>query len=182
MVRFSKFFCLVKACENRHWFLFHRRLPIFHRMAARGRRSDEGPSRQNFHAKNEIWQFLSHINVIYLKRTHFSSRIQIQTKKYGSLLKNLKKNYFQFWVKTKVTRCLRWLISWIFWQQNSKMALPGVVKRFELKSHQIWAHYLQPVRNGRRLSPRGGSRSPPPKPIRVYLSTSVHYEKAGLAA
>ena len=42
------------------------------------------------------------------------------------------------------------------------MALPGVVKRFEVKSHQIWAQYLQPVRNGGRLSPRGGYSSPPP--------------------
>ena len=61
-------------------------------MAARGRRIDEGTSRQNFHAKNEISQFLSHMNVLYLKRTHFSSRIQIQTKKHGSLLKHLKEN------------------------------------------------------------------------------------------
>ena len=30
-----------------------------------------------------------------------------------------------------------------------------------MKSHQIWALYLQPVRNGGWLSPRGGSRSPP---------------------
>ena len=143
MVRFSKFFCLVKACENRHWFLFHRRLPTIHRMAARRRRSDEGQSRQYFQAKNQISQFLSYIYVIYLKRTNFSCRIQIQTKKYDSLLENLKKfEFFRFWVKTRLTRSLRWLISWIFWQQNWKMALPGVVKRFELKSHQIWAHYL----------------------------------------
>ena len=71
-------------------------------MAARCRRSDEGQSRQYFQAKNEISQFLSYINVIYLKRTHFSSRIQIQTKKYGSLLKNLKKiEFFYFWVKNE---------------------------------------------------------------------------------
>ena len=63
--------------------------------------------------------------------------------------------------KTRLTRCLRWVVSQFFWQQNSKMALPEVVKRFEAKSHQIWAQYLQPVRNGGRLSPRGGSRSPP---------------------
>ena len=163
MVRFSKFFFLVKACENRHWFLFHRRLPIFHRMAARGRRSDEGPSRQNFHAKNEISQFLSHINVIYLKRTHFSSRIQIQTKKYRFIIEKFEKklNFSIFWSKARLTRCLRWVVSQFFWQQNSKMALPEVVKRFEAKSHQIWAQYLQPVRNGGRLSPRGGYSSPP---------------------
>ena len=137
MVRFSNFFCLVNACENRHWFLFHKQLPIVHRMAARGRRSGEGQSRQYFLAKSQFSQFLSYINVIYLKRTHFSSRIQIQTKKYGSLL-----NFSIFGSKKRLTRCLRWLISWFFLQQTSKMALPGVVKRFELKSHQIWAHYL----------------------------------------
>ena len=60
-------------------------------MAARGRRSDEGQSRQNFQAKNEISQFLSHINVIYLKIMHFSSRIQIQTKKYRFIIEKLEK-------------------------------------------------------------------------------------------
>ena len=81
MDRFSKFLCLVKAFENRHWFLLHKQLSIVHRLAARGRRSDEGQSRQYFQGKNQISQFLSYINVIYLKRTHFSCRIQIQTKK-----------------------------------------------------------------------------------------------------
>ena len=60
-------------------------------MAARRRRSDKGQLRQNFQAKNEILQFLSHINVIYLKRTHFSSRIQIQTKKYRFIIEKLEK-------------------------------------------------------------------------------------------
>ena len=54
-----------------------------------------------------------------------------------------KKSIFPFFgSKMRLTRCVRWLISRIFWQQNWKMTLPGVVKRFELKSHQIWAHYL----------------------------------------
>ena len=91
MVRFSKFFCLVKACENRHWFLFHRRLSIVHHMAARRRRSDEGQSRQYFQGKNQISQFLIYINVIYLKRTHFSCRIQIQTKKVWFIIEKFEK-------------------------------------------------------------------------------------------
>ena len=75
---------------------------------------------------------------IYLKRTHFSCRIQIQTKRVWFIIKNLKKfNFSVFGSKTRVTRCLRWLISPIFLQQTSKMALPGVVKRFKLKSQQI---------------------------------------------
>ena len=53
-----------------------------------------------------------------------------------------KLNFSVFGSKTRLTRCLRWLIFQIFWQQKSKMALSGVVKRFELKSHQIWVHYL----------------------------------------
>ena len=66
-------------------------------MAARRRRSDEGQSRQYFQAKNQISQFLSYIYVIYLKRTNFSCRIQIQTKKYDLLLKNLKRfEFFRF--------------------------------------------------------------------------------------
>ena len=92
------------------------------------------------------------------KERIFHVEFKFKQKKYDSLLKNLKKfEFFCFWVKTRLTRSLRWLISRIFWQQNSKMALPGVVKRFEHKSHQIWAQYLQPVRKGKRSSPRGAT-------------------------
>ena len=72
MVRFSKFFCLVKACENRHWFLFHKWLPIVHRLAARGRQSGEGQSRQYFQAKNLKISIFSYKYVIYLSLIHIS--------------------------------------------------------------------------------------------------------------
>ena len=107
-------------------------------MAARRRRSDEGQLCQYFQAKKQISQFLSYIYVIYLKRTHFSCRIQIQTKKYGSLLKNLKKfQFFLFWVKNEDDQVSSTADFSKIFITNSKMALPGVVKRFELKSHQI---------------------------------------------
>ena len=57
IVRFSKFLCLVKACENRHWFLFHKWLPIVHRMVSRSR---EGQSRQYFQAKNPKFSIFSY--------------------------------------------------------------------------------------------------------------------------
>ena len=61
---------------------FHsRQLSISHPLTARCRRSDEGQSLQYFEIKNQFLQFLSYINVIYLKRLHFSCRNQIQTKK-----------------------------------------------------------------------------------------------------
>ena len=66
-VQFSKFFFVVKACENRHLFLFHKQLPIIHRLAARRRQSDEGLSRQFFRAKNPKFSILSYKHVIYLK-------------------------------------------------------------------------------------------------------------------
>ena len=106
-------------------------------MATIRRQSDEGQSRQYFLAKNQISQFLSYINVIYLKRTHFSCRIQIQTKKYGSLLKNLKEKNFRFWVKNEDDQVSSTADFSKIFITNSKMALPGVIKRFELKSHQI---------------------------------------------
>ena len=91
MGQFSKFFCLVKACENPHWFLFHRQLSIVHHMAARRRQSDEGHSHQYFQGKSQILQFLCYINVIYLKRTHFSCRIQIQTKRAWFIIEKFEK-------------------------------------------------------------------------------------------
>ena len=55
VVRFSKIFCLVEAFENPQ---LHKRLSIVHRLAARGRRSDEGQSRQFFHPrKSKIFNF-----------------------------------------------------------------------------------------------------------------------------
>ena len=58
MVQFSKFLCLVKACENRHWFLFHKGLPIVHRLAPTRRQSDKGQSRQFFSSKkSKIFNF-----------------------------------------------------------------------------------------------------------------------------
>ena len=97
MVQFWKFFCLVKACENRHWFLLHKRLSIVHRLAARGRRSDEGQSRQFFQAKNPKFSILSYKHVIYLKWKLKLCRIQIHNEKYDLILENGGKNpYFWF--------------------------------------------------------------------------------------
>ena len=57
----------MKACENRHLFLFNKQLPIDHRLAARRRQSDEGLSRQFFRAKNPKFSILSYKHDIYLK-------------------------------------------------------------------------------------------------------------------
>ena len=43
-----------------------------------------------------------------------------------------------------------------------KLSSPVLWKGFEIKSHQRRAHYLNSLRNGRRLAARGGSRSPLP--------------------
>ena len=94
MGRFSKFFCLVKACENRHWFLFHKWLPIVHRLAARRRRSGEGQSRQYFQAKNPKFSIFSYKYVIYLKWKLKLCRIQIHDKMIWFLSEKLEKSPF----------------------------------------------------------------------------------------
>ena len=72
------------------------------------------------------------------KERIFHVEFKFKQKTYGSLLKNLKKNYFfRFWVKNEADQVSSMANFSIFLQQISKMALPGVVKRFELKSHQI---------------------------------------------
>ncbi len=65
--RFSKFLSWVTTCKNRHLFLFHKQLPIVHRLDARRRQSDEGLSRQFFRAKNPKFSILSYKHDIYLK-------------------------------------------------------------------------------------------------------------------
>ena len=92
VVRFSKFLCLVKACENRHWFLFHNWLPTIHRLAARGRQSGEGQSRQYFKAKNPKISIFSYKYVIYLKWKLKLCRIQIHVEKTWFDGKNFFKN------------------------------------------------------------------------------------------
>ena len=94
MGRFSKFFCLVKACENRHWFLFHKWLPIIHRLAARRRRSGKGQSRQYFQAKNSKFSIFSYKYVIYLKWKLKLCRIQIHDKTIWFVSEKLEKSPF----------------------------------------------------------------------------------------
>ena len=94
---------------------YSRQLSISHPLTARCRRSDEGQSLQYFEVKNQILQFLSYINVIYLKRLHFSCRNQIQTKNMVYHWKIWKKiNFSLFGSKTRATRYVQRLISQIF--------------------------------------------------------------------
>ena len=51
-------------------------------------------------------------------------------------------------------------------QRISKLSLPVPWKGFEIKSHQVRAHYLKPLRNGRQISPVVASGATP-KLIRV---------------
>ena len=59
-------------------------------------------------------------------------------------------------------------------QKILKLSSPVLWKGFEVKSHQRRAHYLNPLRNGGRLTTRGGSRSPPPP---VWLGLSQWHQK-----
>ena len=134
MARYSKFLCLVKACENPHWFLFHKRLPSVHRLAARGRWSDKGQSRQFFSAKNPKFS-------IFARNTWYTSNeswdyveFKFTTKKYDLIEKNDKKFHFSHF-------CLENEADNFFSRANFsifyiKMASPGAGRSFNLKSHQ----------------------------------------------
>ena len=124
-----------------------------------------------FKQKIQNFQFLA-TNMKYTSNESWNCvEFKFMTKQYDLIVKNWKKVHFShFCLKTRLTRCLRRLISQIFLQQNSKMAWPGVVKRFEVKSHQIWALYLQPVRNGGRLYPRGLQEPLPPHLLGLRVS------------
>ena len=69
---------------------------------------------------------------------HFSCRIQFWAKKYDMLQKKMKKNdFFRFLIKN----CADQLASAASFLQPvkkiSKMTFSGLVRRFEMKSHQI---------------------------------------------
>ena len=162
VVRFSKFFCLVEAFENPHWFLLHKRLSIVHRLAARGRRSDEGQSRQFFQAKNPKFSILSYKHVIYLKWKLKLCRIQIHNEKIWFDSRKFKKIHFSdFCLKNEADQVSSRADFSKSYQQISKMALPGAGRSFNLKSHQRRTHYLHPIQNGSR-SPEHGAIVPPP--------------------
>ena len=166
MVRFSKFLCLVKACENRHWFLFHNQLPIVHRLAATRRRSDEGQSRQFFRAKNPKFSIFSYKHVMYLKWKLKLSRIQIHKEKNKIWLwKMIKKSIFLiFDSKMRLTRNLREPVSKTFYQQISKMTLSGSGRSFNLKSHQRRALHLCSFGIGGRSPEQWAIVTPPSRP------------------
>ena len=83
--------------------------------------------------------------------------------------KNWKNHFLNFFFsKSTLTSCLQTHVSQICAKKFKKLSLPVLWKRFEIKSHQRRAHYLNPPRNGGRLTAGGGSRSPPP----VWLGLS----------
>ena len=163
MVRFSKFLCLVKACENCHWFLFHNQLPIVYRLAARRRWSDEGLSRQIFLAKNPKFQFFSYRHVMYLKRTHFSWRIQIDKEKIGFGWRNWEKIHFSnFCLKNEGDQVSSRVHFAKLYHQISKITLSGSGRSFNLKSLQRRALYLCSLGIGRRSPERWAIVAPRP--------------------
>ena len=133
MVRFSKFLCLVKACENRHWFLFHNQLPIVNRLAATRRRIDEGQLRQFFQAKNPKFSIFSYKHVMYLKWKLKLCRFQIDNKKLGFDCRKWEKIHFSnFCLKIEGDQVYLGADIAKLYQQISKMALPGAGKSFNL--------------------------------------------------
>ena len=150
---------------------YHKQLPIVHRLAARGRRSDEGQLRQFFSAKNPKFQFFSYRHVIYLKRTHFSCRIRIHNKKWDLILKNRKKIHFSYFcLKNEGDQVTSRADFKKLCQQISKMTLSGSGRSFNLKSHQRRTHSLHSCGNGRRSPERWASGAPPPDLNRVKRS------------
>ena len=114
---------------------------------------------QNF----KISQFLTYINILYIKRKHFSCRIQILPWKIFFVSKKFKKiGFFRFFIKNYADQ----LDSTTFFsklaKKISKMTFSGLIRRLELKSHQIWARYLERAWNGGRQTTLGGVRHPSP--------------------
>ena len=98
----------------------------------------------------------------YLKRKHFSHRIQFHTGKVWFIWKKLKKSHFYFFF-VKIFADLTFSIANFsnLCKKILKLSCSVLWKRFEIKSHQRRTRYLNPCRNGGRLLTGGGSRSPP---------------------
>ena len=96
------------------------------------------------------------------KESIFHIEFNFKQKKYDLFQEKLKKSFFKFFFsKSTLTSCLQTHVSQICAKKFKKLSLPVLWKRFEIKSHQRRAHYLNPPRNGGRLTAGGGSRSPP---------------------
>ena len=102
------------------------------------------------------------------KESIFHIEFNFKQKKYDLFQEKLKKsNFFNFFFKIDADHLSSNVIFSNLCQKILKLSLPVLWKRFEIKSHQRRAHYLNPPRNGGRLTAGGGSRSPPPSLIRV---------------
>ena len=88
----------------------------------------------------------------YLKRKHFSYRIQFHIKKYDLFVKNLNKSDFSdFFVKTYSGHLSSFAYFSNLCQNFSKLSLSVLFKGFEIKSQGRRTHYLERPRNGGRI-------------------------------
>ena len=61
--------------------------------------------------------------------------------------------FFDFFVKIYADHLFLFPYFSNMYHRISKLSLPVPWKGFEIKSHQVRAHYLKPLRNGRQISP-----------------------------
>ena len=99
---------------------------------------------------------------MYLKRTHFSWRIQIDKEKIGFCWRNWKKIRFSnFCLKNEGDQVSSRVDFAKLYQQISKMTLSGSGRSFNLKSLQRRALYLCSFGIGRRSPERWATVAPP---------------------
>ena len=93
----------------------------------------------------------------------FFTYISIPQRKSMIYLKEIEKKsiFSDFFVKIDSDHLFLFAYFSNMCQRISKLSLPVPWKGFEIKSHQVRAHYLKPLRNGRQISPVVASPATP---------------------
>ena len=86
--------------------------------------------------KFQISQFLTYINILYIKGKHFSCKIQFHTEKVWFYAKNEKNNFSDFFVKIYTDHLSLSAHFSNLYQKISKLSWSVLWKGFEIKSYQ----------------------------------------------
>ena len=108
------------------------------------------------------------------KESIFHIEFNFKQKNYDLFEEKVKKsNFFNIFFKIDADHLSSNVIFSNLGQKILKLSLPVVWKRFEIKSHQRWACYLKPRRNGGPIPTGGGLEEPPHTLTRVKIFLNI---------
>ena len=174
MVRFSKFLCLVKACENRHWFLFHKRLPIVTVWPLDVAEVAKVSRVNIFKQKKQKFLIFSYKYVIYLKWKLKLCRIQIHDEKIWFDGKKYEKSpFFSFLPQNEADQMSSTANFSNFVATKFKNGLTRSCKKVWSEKSPNMSPVSPTSQKWQTIFSQGGLLEPPPTLFRVKCRSSI---------